>query len=129
MVRRLLPLALVAALVGAGVAVSRAAASSPRPGTVKVVFFRHGRLVRMERVVPAGVRPEVAAMRELVQGPTRLERSQGIRSALRPGVHLQAIRPDEDVWLARFSRSLVTGGTATTMTRRLAQIEATLAPL
>ena len=68
-------------------------------------------------------------MRELVQGPTRLERSRGIRSALRPGVRLQAIRANDDVWLARFSRSLVTGATAATMTRRLAQIEATLAPL
>lgn len=129
MVRRSLPLALVAVLVAAGLGVARAGATSPRPESVKVAFFRHGRLVRVERLVPAGVRPAVAAMRELVQGPTRLERSQGIRSALRPGVRLQAIRPDGDVWLARFSRSLVAGGTATTMTRRLAQIEATLAPL
>ena len=129
MLRRFLTLALVAALAGTGVAVSSPAASPPRPGTVKVAFFRHGRLVRVERMVPAGLRPEVAALRELVQGPTRLERSRGIRSALRPGVRLQAIRANQDVWLARFSRSLVTGGTATTMTRRLAQIEATLAPL
>jgi hypothetical protein len=68
-------------------------------------------------------------MRELVQGPTRLERSHGVRSALRPGVRLQAIREDDDTWLARFSRSFVGRATATTMTRRLAQVQATLAPL
>lgn len=107
---------------------TRAAASS-RQDTVRVAFFEHGRLVRVERAVPAGVKLEVAAMRELVQGPTRLERARGVRSALRPGVRLQEIRADDDVWLARFSRSAVTGGTATTMTRRLAQIEATLDPL
>lgn len=129
MTRRPLIVALVlAALLGAG-AVGRAAASPPRADRVRVAFFEHGRLVRVERVVPAGVAPEVAALRELVQGPTRLERSHGVRSALRPGVRLQAIRASDDVWLARFSRSFVTGGTATTMTRRLAQIEATLAPL
>jgi L,D-transpeptidase catalytic domain/Putative peptidoglycan binding domain/Sporulation and spore germination len=129
MARRFLPLVLVAAVATAALGVVRAAASAPRPETVKVAFFRHGRLVRVDRVVPSGLQPEVAALRELVQGTTRLERSQGIRSALRPGVRLQAVRADEDVWLARFSRALVTGGSATTMTRRLAQIETTLAPL
>jgi hypothetical protein len=97
--------------------------------TVSVAFLRHGRLVRVERVVPPGLAPEVLALRELAQGPTRQERRVGIRSALRPGVHLQSIRLEGDVWLARFSRPLLASATATTMTRRFAQIEATLRPL
>jgi hypothetical protein len=97
--------------------------------TVSVAFLRHGRLVRVERVVPQGLAPEVLALRELAQGPTRQERRAGIRSALRAGIHLQSIRLEGDVWLARFSRALLAPATATTMTRRFAQIEATLRPL
>ena len=105
------------------------ASAATTPSTVDVAFFRHGRLVRVERVVPAGMRPEVLALRELVQGPTRAEKRTGIGSALRPGVRLQSVRLDRDVWRARFSRSLLAPATAETMTRRLAQIEATLARL
>jgi L,D-transpeptidase catalytic domain/Putative peptidoglycan binding domain len=118
-------LAVAALLVGGG---ARASAAGPGPGqqTVSVAFFRHGHLIRAERVVPAGVAPEVAAMRELVQGPTSAERKTGIRSALRAGVHLQSIRSGGDVWLARFSRSLVGRATPATMQRRFAQIGETL---
>jgi hypothetical protein len=97
--------------------------------TVSVAFLRHGHLVRVERVVPPGLAPEVLALRELVQGPTREEGRAGMRSAFRPGVHLQSIRLENHVWLARFSRALLAPATATTMTRRFAQVEATLRPL
>src|SRR5439155_10177206 len=77
----------------------------------------------------AGLAPEVEALRDLVKGPTRAERATGLRSALREGVHLQSVRAEGDVWLARFSRSLLAPATTSTMERRFAQIGATLAPL
>jgi hypothetical protein len=110
-------------------AVPVAAGGSPASPTVSVAFLRHGHVVRVERVVPAGLAPEVLALRELVQGPTRQERRTGLRSALRPGVHLQSVRLEDDVWLARFSRELLSPASPLTMTRRFAQIEATLRPL
>jgi L,D-transpeptidase catalytic domain/Putative peptidoglycan binding domain/Sporulation and spore germination len=116
--------------VALGVPVVAAPVDAAAPTeTVRVAFFKHGRLVRVERVVRPGLTPEVAALRELVQGPTPLERGHRVRSAIRPGVHLQSVRADGDVWLARFSRSLVAPATAATMERRFAQIESTLAPL
>ena len=124
MTRRISLLALVVAVLAA-----IPVASAATPQTVSVAFLRHGHLVRVERVLPQGLAPEVLALRELVQGPTRAERRSGIRSALEPGVHLQSIRLEDDVWLARFSRALLAHATATTMTRRFAQIEATLRPL
>ena len=69
MARRIVLLLLVGAAVLVGGS-ARASASRPAPETVSVAFVRHGHLVRVERVVPPGVAPEVAAMRELVQGPT-----------------------------------------------------------
>ena len=119
---------LVVLALSAGVAGSRADAASQEQ-TVSVAFVRNGHLVRVDRVVRPGVTPEVAALRELVQGPTPAERRTGIRSAIRAGVHLQSIRADGDVWLARFSRSLLSPATAATTERRLAQIGRTLAPL
>jgi L,D-transpeptidase catalytic domain/Putative peptidoglycan binding domain/Sporulation and spore germination len=119
----------LAAVVLAALLVPSLSVAAASPPTVKVAFLRHGRVVRVERVVPPGIRPEVLAMRELVQGPTSKERRSGIRSALRPGVHLQSVRLQGDVWLARFSRSLLAPATADTTRRRLVQIEATLAGL
>src|SRR5205807_783475 len=80
-------------------------------------------------VAAAWIATAVEALRELVQGPTRMERASGIRSPLAPGVRLQAIRENDGIWLARFSRSLLGRPTAPSIERRLAQIEATLAPL
>jgi L,D-transpeptidase catalytic domain/Putative peptidoglycan binding domain/Sporulation and spore germination len=125
MTRRISLFALGLAMLAA---IPVASATTPAK-TVSVVFLRHGHLVRVDRVVPPGLTPEVLAVRELVQGPTRQERRAGIRSALRPGVHLQSVRLEADVWLARFSRALLAPATARTMTRRFAQIEATLRPL
>jgi hypothetical protein len=120
---------LLAALVLAtSLATSRATAAT-KPHTVDIAFVRHGRVVRVERVVPPGVRPEVHALRELVQGPTATERAAGLRTALPSSVHLQSIRDQAGIWLARFSRSLLAPATASTTERRFAQIESTLAPL
>jgi hypothetical protein len=102
--------------------------AADRP-TVEVPFVRNGRLVRVERVVPKRVRPEVHALRELLQGPTKDERRLGLRSAIRPGVRLQSVRREDDLWLVRFSRSLMAMATARTIDTRLAQVTATLAPL
>ena len=97
-----------------------------KPRTVEVAFVRRGRLVLVERVVPKGVTPAAHAIRELVIGPTRVERRKGIRSALRDDVRLRFLRPDGDLWQASFSRSLLVPGTAQKNHMRLTQIEATL---
>lgn len=113
----------------------KAAATAPRtvakpaPQTVEVTFIRNGRLTRVERVVPKGVAKPLHALRELVQGPTRVERRQGIRTAIPEGVRPRSVRARGELWLASFSRSLLEAGAAKTKQARLAQIAATLAPL
>ncbi len=101
----------------------------PKPDTVDVAFVRNGWVVRVERVVPKGVVPALHALRELVQGPTRLERRQGIRTALPDSARIRSLRARPDLWLASFSRSTLGAGSAETRRTRLWQIAATLAPL
>lgn len=103
--------------------------AKPAPQTVEVAFIRNGRLTRVERVVPKGVAKPLHALRELVQGPTRLERRQGIRTAIPERVRPRSIRAHGELWLASFSRSLLGAGAAETKRVRLSQIAATLAPL
>jgi len=105
------------------------AVAKPAPATIEVAFVRNGRLTRVERVLPDGVTEEVHALRELVQGPTRLERRRGIRTAIPEGARLRSVRADGEVWLASFSRSLLGAGAPSTKETRLAQIAATLMPL
>jgi hypothetical protein len=119
---------LLLALAGAA-ALATGASAATKPATVDVTFVRDGRFVRVERVVPKGTRPELHALRELVQGPTKAERAQGLRSAIPDGVRVRSIRAEGSLWLARFSRSLLGAATAPTMERRLAQISSTLARL
>jgi hypothetical protein len=118
-------LVILLALV-AGVCAVTATAASSAPRSVDVAFVRDGKLVRVERVVPQGVRPELHALRELVQGPTRVERRAGLRSALREGVRPRSIRAHDGLWLVSFSRSLFSPGTPQTKRMRLAQVAATL---
>jgi hypothetical protein len=120
--------ALALSLVVVLVAVTATAASSA-PRTVEVSFVRDGKLVRVDRVVPRGVRPELHALRELVQGPTHEEHARGVRSAIREGVRPRSIRRTKETWLVSFSRSLFGPGTAQTKRMRLAQIAATLSRL
>lgn len=109
------------------------ATKAPRPvaapQTVEVAFVRDGRLARVERIVPKGVPPHVHALRELVQGPTRVERKRGLRSAIRPGVRLRFVRREGELWLVRLSPSFLSPATSATMTTRLAQVSATLRAL
>jgi L,D-transpeptidase catalytic domain/Sporulation and spore germination/Putative peptidoglycan binding domain len=121
-------LVIVLALV-AGLAAATATAAPSAPKTVEVVFVRSGKLVRVERVVPRGVRPELHALRELVQGPTRDERRAGLRSAMGEDVRPRSIRSRDKTWLVSFSRSLFGPGTPRTKRMRLAQISSTLARL
>lgn len=120
-----LRLALALSLIAAVFAATAAAASSA-PKTVEVAFVRDAKLVRVERVVPKGVRPELHALRELVQGPTPDERAAGLRSAIREGVRPRSIRAEKDLWLVSFSRSFFGPGTAQTKRTRLIQVAATL---
>jgi hypothetical protein len=101
----------------------------PGKPKVEVAFVRNGRLVRVERVVPKRVSPARHALRELLQGPTRLERRDGLRSAFRPGARVRSLRADDDTWLVRLSRSALGSATARTIDTRLLQLSATLARL
>ena len=123
-----LRLALALSLAAVVVAATATAASSA-PRAVEVVFVRDGKLVHVDRVVTRGVRPELHALRELVQGPTREERARGVRSAIREGVRPRSIRRTKETWLVSFSRSLFAPGTAQTKRMRLAQIAMTLSRL
>jgi hypothetical protein len=99
------------------------------PQTVEVAFVKNGWIVRVERVVPKGATPQEVALRELTQGPTKLERRRGIRTALPGGVRLRSLRSSRGAWFASFSRSTFGPGSAATKRTRLWQITATLAPL
>lgn len=101
----------------------------PKP-TVEIAFIRNDRLVHVERVVPKGTAPARHAVRELLQGPTKLERREGLRSAFRVGARLRSVRAADDLWLVRLSRSALEGpATARTIETRLRQLSATLALL
>jgi len=104
-------------------------ATTPAPRIVEVAFVRNGRLTRVERVVPENVAPEVHALRELVQGPTRVERRKGIRTAIPEGARVRSVRADGEAWLASLSRSTFRAGAPQTKRTRLSQIAATLSPL
>ncbi|HEX2428623.1 MAG TPA: L,D-transpeptidase family protein [Gaiellaceae bacterium] len=99
------------------------------PRTVEIAFAKNGWLVHVERTVPRGMSPAQLAIRELTQGPTRLERRRGIRTAIPEGARLRSLRSQGETWLASFSRSTFASGSAETRRMRLWQIAATLAPL
>lgn len=107
----------------------QAAVVQKRQSTVEVAFVRAGRIARVERVVPRGVRPAAHALRELLQGPTRPERMDDFKSGFRPGARVRSVRVQGDVWFVRLSRSAFGRATARTMETRLGQISATLARL
>ncbi len=104
-------------------------AAAPTPETVDVAFVLAGRFVRVERKVPKDVSPALHALRELLQGPTRAERAEGLRTAFRPGTRLRSLAIDDEVWRVSVSRSLLGPATPATVETRFKQIAATLAPL
>jgi lipoprotein-anchoring transpeptidase ErfK/SrfK len=113
----------------AAVATPARALQKPEPQTVEVAFVKNGWVTRVERVVPKGTTPQETALRELTQGPTKLERRRGIRTALPDTARLRSLRHSADTWFASFSRSTFGAGSAETKRTRLWQIAATLAPL
>jgi L,D-transpeptidase catalytic domain/Sporulation and spore germination len=119
----------LALVLGTALLAVTATAASSVPKSVEVVFVRDGKLVRVERVVPRGVRPEMHALRELVQGPTREEHAAGLRSAIREGARPRSIRFEKETVFVSFSRSLFSPGTAQTKRMRLAQVAGTLSRL
>jgi hypothetical protein len=97
------------------------------PKTVEVAFVRNGRLVRVERQLPRGAQPALHALRELAHGPTRVERTRGLRTALRPGLKPRFVHAAGELLLVRVAGSLTAPAAPQTMGLRLAQISATLA--
>ena len=105
------------------------AQSVPEPETVEVAFLRNGWVTRVRREVPAGVEPELHALRELFRGPSRLERRRGIGTSLPRRARLKSLREEKNLWLASVSRVTFQSGSAETKQRRLWQVAATLAGL
>lgn len=97
------------------------------PRTVDVAFVRNGRLVRVERALPRGAQPALHALRELAQGPTRIERSRGLRTALSPGLRPRFVQAAGELFLVRVSAGLTAPASPATVSTRFAQISATLA--
>ena len=95
--------------------------------TVEVAFVKNGWIVRIERTVPRGATPPETALRELLRGPTKLERRKGLRTALPETARLRSLRGSPDTWFGSFSRSTFGGGSAETKRTRLWQVAATLA--
>jgi hypothetical protein len=112
-----------------GAAAATARGTAPEPSTVTVAFLRDGRPTRVRRIVPRGRSAAMEALRQLLAGPTRYERRQGIRTSIPEGVRVRSLRSDEGDWLVSFSRSLLVGGSPRTKQHRLAQISATLGAL
>ncbi len=142
---RVLPVVLVFAFAGL-LAVDLQSSSAPRaaiatpparalanvrrePQSVEIAFVKNGWIVRVDRVVPKGMTPQQLALRELTQGPTKVERRSGIRTALPETARLRSLRRSSDTWFASFSRSTFGAGSGETKRTRLWQIAATLAPL
>jgi hypothetical protein len=107
----------------------RAVTPKPASATVEVAFVKSGWIVRVERNVPRGMKPSETALRELTQGPTKAERTRGIRTALPERARLRSLTPAGSTWRASFSRATFGAGSAATKQTRIWQIAATLAPL
>jgi L,D-transpeptidase catalytic domain/Sporulation and spore germination/Putative peptidoglycan binding domain len=120
---------LVALALAGGLFAATVTSASSAPRTIEVSFLRGGKLVGVERVLPRGARPAKFALRQLLLGPTREERTGGLRSAIHEGARIRSLRSTEDTWLVSFSRSLFRPATARTTWFRLAQIAATLSSL
>jgi len=106
-----------------------AQAALRKPRVVEVAFLRKGWVVRVERTLPRGAVPSRFALRQLLKGPTRLERRTGIRTSLPEGARLRSARAGGSSWLVSLNRAAFEGGSADRNRMRLWQITATLAPL
>lgn len=93
-------LAAAAVLLGAGCGGSREAVTStratpaPRPvRTLSVVVYllRDGRVAPAKRTVRTRARPEVAALRELLRGPTARDAARGLATAIPADTTLGAV--------------------------------------
>jgi lipoprotein-anchoring transpeptidase ErfK/SrfK len=108
---------------------ARVVLAKPDPKTVDVAFLRRGKTIFVERAVRKGSRADLQALKALVQGPTRQERAQGLRSTIPKGVRIRAFRPTPEHWHVSFTRTLFGPATPRTQTARLSQISATLGRL
>lgn len=122
-VRRLVLLAVaLAALVGAAVAL----ASEPAATTVSVYLVRGEKLGAAHRRVPHTAAVASAALRELLKGPTALERRAGLGTAVPAGTGLRGVRLASGTATVDLTRRFESGGGSLSMTLRVAQVVATL---
>ncbi len=108
------------------VALGSMASSSLAAAKVKVFFARDDRLQTVERVVPDGADRLQVAVTALFRGPTKLERKDGIRSAIPKGVVVQEIVVANGVAFLRLPETFAVGGSGNAIDQRLAQIAHTV---
>lgn len=78
-------------IVAAAVVLSIATVPASAAQTVSIYFTRGDSLQRVERVVPAGKGTRTFAVRQLMAGPTKAERADGIGSDIPSGTTLSAV--------------------------------------
>lgn len=70
--------------------------------TVKVYFTRGEQLAAVQRPLPQSARPEAAALRALLAGPTAAERARGIETTIPPGARLISVQVADGTATADF---------------------------
>ena len=113
-------------LVVGVVALGGTASSALAAAKVKVFFARDNRLQTVERVVPNGGDRLQVAVTALFRGPTKVERSDGIRSAIPKGVVVKEIVVADGVAFLRVPETFAVGGAGDIVDLRLAQIAHTV---
>lgn len=94
--------------------------------TVVHVYFLHGEHgVAVHRAAPART-PATAAVRALLRGPTAVERSRGLTSALPTNVELRGLTVRHGTATVDLSRRFASGGGSASMFGRLGQLVYTL---
>jgi hypothetical protein len=109
-------------IVGLAVAAGLFFLSTPALGAVRVWFLKDGRLAAVERRA-TGVKP---ALNALLAGPTRAERSAGVRSALPRRQAIRSVAVARRVVTVDLTSRTVTGPNPRTLRNRVRQLVMTL---
>lgn len=107
------------------------AAASPAAAsqTVSVYFTRGDQLQRVERTIPDGKGPRVAAVRHLLAGPTKAERADGIGTDVPDGTLLTGVTVQDGVAVVRLSPEFRSQAGRGAKAARVAQLVGTLTRL
>lgn len=100
-------------------------ASEPKM-TVKVYFSRDERMSAAGRVVPKTAEVGTAAIKALLEGPTREERELGMVSNIPKGTTFLGLTINDGIATVDLSKEYASGGGTLSMTMRLAEVVFTL---